>query len=171
MSLPSSASGIHEFALSNGYVHAIGLPYNDQPSSDWYISSLSPPNRPTIRTGKKLVLQSSHNSRTVYYGFVKSVICLECRHISLAVNPLPSAYGEFRPPPLTVHIPLSIIRLPVLRRLQYFILSYRLQDVIQEPHESPSTVLQSPAPTPSQNPVERPFSLDFLDLSPSTESN
>jgi len=169
MSLPSSAS-IHEFALSNGYVHAIGQPFDAQPTSDWYITSFSPANRPTIRPGKKLVMQSSHNSRTIYYGIVKSVIHLECRHISLAVEPHLEAYGDFHPPPLTIYIPLSIIRLSLLRRLHHFIRSSRLPDDIQEPHVSPSAVYHPAIPTPSQSPAARPSSLDFLDLSSSTNS-
>src|SRR6266849_3323886 len=108
MSLPSSTSGIHEFALSNGYIHAIGQPLDDQPSSHLSITSFSPPTRPTIHTGKKLVIESSHNSRTVYYGFVKSVICLESRHIFLAVKPRHEAYGVFLPPLIIVRIPVSI---------------------------------------------------------------
>src|SRR6266849_4553137 len=114
MSLPSSTSGIHEFVSSNGYIHAIGQPLDDHPSSHLSITSFSPPTRPTIRTGKKLVIESSHNSRTIYCGFVKSVIRLEHRHIFLAVEPCHEAYGDFLPPPIIVRIPLSIIRLSPL---------------------------------------------------------
>jgi hypothetical protein len=171
MSLPPSSASIHEFALSNGYVHAIGQPFDAQPTSDWYITSFSPANRPTIRPGTKLVIQRSHNSRTVYYGLIKSVIRLERRHISLAVDPRPEAYGDFRPAPLVVHIPLSLIHLSPLRRLQHFVLLSRLQDDIKEPHELRSTASLSPASTPSQRPAEPlPSSLDFLDLSSSTDS-
>ncbi len=171
MSLPSSTSGIHEFALSNGYIHAIGQPLDDQSPSHLSITSFSPPIRPTIRTGKKLVIESSHNSRTVYYGFVKSVIRLEHRHISFAVEPRREAYGDFLPLPIIIRIPLSIIRLSLVHRLQHFIRFPRPQHDNQEPHVSPSAVFHSPAQAPSQSPAELPSSsLDFLDLSSSIHS-
>jgi hypothetical protein len=169
MSLPSSASWIHEFALSNGYVHAIGQPIDDQPSSDWYITSFPSANRPPIYIGKKLVIESSVDSRIIYAS-VKSVERLERRHISLVVEPVSAAYGVFRPPPCIVNIPLSLIRLSPLRRLQHFFRLSRLQDDIQAPHEPRHTASLSPASTPSQRPAESPSLIDFLDLSSSTHS-
>jgi hypothetical protein len=160
--MPSSALWIHEFASSNGYAHAIGQPIDNQPSSDWYITSFPSATRPMIYIGKKLVIESSANSR-ILYSSVKSVERLERRHISLLVEPLAAAYGDARPPPCIVNIPLSLIRLSPLRRLQYFILlsRSRLQDDIHAPHES---LLHSPALPPSQRPAGTTSLIDFIDF-------
>jgi hypothetical protein len=174
MSMPSSALWIHEFASSNGYAHAIGQPIDDQPSSDWYITSFPSATRPMIYIGKKLVIESSVNSR-ILYSSVKSVERLERRHISLLVEPLIAAYGDARPPPCIVNIPLSLIRLSPLRRLQHFILSSwsRLQDDIHAPHEPLSNVSHSSASFPFQRPAGTTSLIDFidfLDLNSSTHS-
>ena len=100
------------------YVLLLGQPLPEFLYTAWHISSQPAPSVPLVLSQRVLLV--SPVSRT-YFGHLRSIVKIEKSSLVVSVSPEPSAYGPFLPNTCHVHLPLSFISLPWMRRIQYSI--------------------------------------------------
>jgi len=98
------------------YVLLLRQPLPEFPCTAWHISSQPAPSVPLV-LGQYIFLVSPV-SRT-YFGHLRSIVKLEKSFLVISVSPEPSAYGPFLPDTFHIHLPLSFVSLPWMRRIQY----------------------------------------------------
>ena len=76
--------------------------------------SLSPPHSRSACSPRQSCIRT-------YFGHLRSIVKIEKSSLVISVSPEPSAYGPFLPDTCHVHLPLSFVSLPWMRRIQYSI--------------------------------------------------